>query len=64
MEILASFNAREVKRAAAEERKRPLFSCRGTVRVEVKDQLIPRRFLKIEGTSLYVVAEEWRRRDR
>ena len=54
MEDLVAFSAREVKRAAAEERERRVFLCRRTVRVKMEDKVIPARFLKIEerGRSL------------
>ena len=57
MEDLVAFIAREVKRAAAEERER--FLCRRTVRVKV----IPARFLKIEGRGTLVGAKDRRERE-
>ena len=47
MENLAAFNAREVKRPAAEERRR-VFLCRRTVKVKAKGKVVPTSFLKIE----------------
>ena len=51
IEDFAALSAREVKRAVAEERKRQVFLCRGTVGVKVGDKAIPASFLKIEGTG-------------
>ena len=48
MEDLAAFSAKEVKRAAAEEKER-VFLCRRTMRVKVRGKAIPASFLKIEG---------------
>ena len=56
MEDLTSISAREVKRAAAEERKR-------TARVEVKGKVIATSFLKIEGRGTFVGAKDRRKKD-
>ena len=64
MEDLAAFSAREVKRAAAEERrKKRVFLCRRTVRVKIGGKVIPASFLKIEGRGALVGAKDWRERD-
>ena len=58
MEDLAAFSAREVKRAAAEERrKRRVFLCRWTV----KGKIIPASFLKVEGRRTLVGAKDRRK---
>ena len=62
MEDLAAFIAREVKRAAAEERDEYSF-CRRTVRVRVGGKVIPASFLKIEGRGALVGAIGRRERD-
>ena len=65
MEDLAAFSAKEVKRAAAEEReRRPVFLCRRTVRVKVGSKAIPASFLKVEGRGMLVGAKDRRERDR
>ena len=45
------------------KRKRRVFFCRRTVRVKVKDKVIPSSFLKIEGRGTFVGAKDWRKRD-
>ena len=62
MEDLAAFSAREIMRAAAEERER-VFLCRETVRVNVGGKAIPASFLKIEGKGVLVGAKDRRERD-
>ena len=64
MENLAAFGAREVKRAATEEREeRGVFLCCRTVKVEVKGKVIPTSFLKIEGRGAFIGTEECKKRD-
>ena len=66
MENLTAFNAREQKRAAAEERERErlVFLCRRTMGVKVEDKVIPASFLKVEGRGTLVGAKDRRERDR
>ena len=65
MEDLAAFIAREVKRAAAEEReKRRVFLCSRTVRVKVGGKVILASFLKIEGRGALVGLKDRKERDR
>ena len=45
---LATFSAKKVKNAAAEERERRVFLCRRTVRVTTDSTVILTNFLKIE----------------
>ena len=64
MEDLATFNVREVKRAAAEEREgMGVFLCRRTVRIKVKSKVIPASFLKIKGWGTSVGAKDQRKKD-
>ena len=63
MEDLAAFSVREVKKAAVEERKRRVFLCRRTVRVEVRSKVIPAGLLKIEGRGTFVEAKDRRERE-
>ena len=65
MENLALFSAKEVKRAAAEERERErgVFLCRSTVGVEVNSKVIPTSFLKIEERETFVRAKKRRKRN-
>ena len=58
VEDLAAFSAKEVKKAAAEEKKRRVFLSR-TVGVKV----IPTSFLKVEGCGTLVGAKDRRERD-
>ena len=59
MEDLAAFNAREEKRAAAEERERNEYSlCRRTVGVKVRGKAILASFLKIEGRGMLIGAKD------
>ena len=63
MEDLAVFSVTEVKRAAAEEKKRRIFLCRRTVRVKVQGKVIPTSFLKIEARGTFVGVKDRRKRD-
>ena len=62
IEDLAAFSAREVKRAAAEERERDEYSSAEGVKVGGK--VIPASFLKIEGRGALVGAKDLRERNR
>ena len=66
MEDLAAFSAREVKKAAEEERERErrVFLCRRTVRVKVKGKVIPASFLKIEGRGTLAEAKNRKKKER
>ena len=57
MEDLATFSVREVKR------KRRVFLCRRTVRVEVRSKVIPASFMKIEGRRTFVGAKDQKQKD-
>ena len=46
------------------KRKRRVYLCRRTVRVEVKNKVIPTSFLKIEGWGTFVEAKDRTKRDR
>ena len=46
------------------KRKRRVFHCRKTVRVNVGGKAIPASFLKIEERKALVGAKDWRERDR
>ena len=63
MEDLATFSAREVKRAATEERER-VFLCRRRVGVKAQGKLITVSFLKVEGRKMLIGAKDWRKSDR
>ena len=54
MEDLAAISAREVMSSRREKRKRGVFLCRRTVRVNVKSKVIPTSFMKIEGRRMFV----------
>ena len=46
------------------KRKRRVFLCRGTVRVNVGGKVISASFLKVDGRGMLVGAEDRRERDR
>ena len=62
MEDLDAFSAREVKSSSREKRKRQVFLCRRTVRVNVGGKPIPARFLKIEGRGTLIGAKDQKER--
>ena len=64
MKDLAAFSAREVKKAAAQKRKRRVFLCRRTVRVKVEGKVTPASFLKIQGRGMLIGAKDWKKEGR
>ena len=64
MKDLAAFSAREVKRVAAEERKRDEYSLQKDSESQRRWQSHPSELLKIEGWGTHVGAKDRRERDR
>ena len=64
MEDLAAFSAREVKRAAAEEKKETSILLQINSESHSKKQAIPASFLKIERRGTVIGAEDRREKDR
>ena len=60
MEDLAAFSVREVESSSRGKRKRRVFLCRGTVRVNVGGKPIPASYLKIEGRGALVGVKDRR----
>ena len=58
MEDLAVFNAREVKRVAADKRR--VFLCRRTMRVKGRSKVFPASFLKVKGRGTFIGAKDRR----
>ena len=64
MEDLVAFSATEAKESSnREKKKRLVFLCRRTVRVEVKGKVIPTNPLKIEERGKFVTVKDLRKRD-
>ena len=51
------------KESSRGKRKRRIFLCKRTVRVEVISKVIPTGSLKIEGRKMFVGAKDWKKRD-
>ena len=51
------------KESSRAKRKRQVFLCKRTVRVEVKSKAISTSSLKIEGREMFVGAKDWKKRD-
>ena len=58
MKNLAAFSAKKVESSSRGKRKRRVFPCRRTVKVEAKSKVILTSFLKIEGSGTFVGAKE------
>ena len=56
------FQCRESKESSG-KRKRLVFLCRRTVKVELKSKVIPTSFLKLEGRGTFVEAKDRRKRN-
>ena len=63
MKDLAALIAKEVNNAAVEERKREEYSSAKEVQNNVQSKVISTSFLKIEGRSIVIWVEQWRKRD-
>ena len=63
MEDLAAFNAKAVKRAAAEEREREEYLYRWTVRVKVKSKVFITSFVEIEERRPFDGTDEQSKKD-